>query len=269
MKTLYSKGLSENEIEDSLPRIPRGLEELYEDLFRNMLGNENSLRLVRWICFAKRPLSLVELRWAMFVEAHPEVKSLRDCRSARDFPCDCCSECTCEVMERRVKSLGHGFVEITGTKSKTVQFIHPSVREFFLDKNALTRLHDSVSGPTRGPDHVIGKANNPIANTCVRYCNMEEVKEVIDALETNDDDNTASLRANGDSLGERFPFLHYAATSWAKHANEPRSSAYTPSPKESAVLRSLSHVFPDSTGEQHVTQNERRGWLANMFPHNA
>jgi hypothetical protein len=134
VKTIYSRGFSKNEIEDSIDKIPRDLEKLYEDIFQNMLGNEDSLRLICWICYAKGPLTLEELRWAMFLDGNPTIKSWEDCQRARYYPCDCVSlnKCTCEVMERRVQSLGHGLVGIKDVNdNQVVKIIHQSARDFF------------------------------------------------------------------------------------------------------------------------------------------
>jgi hypothetical protein len=51
-------------------------------------------------------------------------------------------------MERKVKILGHGLVEITGSNANHVQYIHQFVQDFFLEKNALVKLYRSTSLPT-------------------------------------------------------------------------------------------------------------------------
>ncbi|KAF3396703.1 hypothetical protein DPV78_007542 [Talaromyces pinophilus] len=179
VKTLYSRGFSRIEIEESIDKTPRDLLKLYEDIFQNMLGNEKSLRLICWIFCADEPLALEELRWAMFLNANPSIKSWEDCQSARKFPCDCFRPniCTCKVMERRIQSLGHGFVGIKDSDDKqVVKFIHPSVQEFFLHKNALVRLYNSTSNSTlKNHNQVVKKVKKSMVETCDRYNRMMEL----------------------------------------------------------------------------------------------
>lgn len=253
-KTLYSGGFSKKEIEERIAEIPRDLEKLYEDLFKNMLGNKISLHLIWWICFAKGRLTLEQLRWAMFVEANPTIKSVKDCRSARDFPCDCHNECSCNVMERRVKILSHGLVEIIGSNGNhVVQFIHQSVQEFFLEKNYLVRLYRSTSLPTvRNRSQLVEKAQHSMAETCVRYCNM---KELVRVSGINEDGSIASSRTDGEALKKEFPFLEYAVTS-LKHADETGSQvAYAFSQKESDLINLLFTLI--SPNKRHImAQND-------------
>ncbi|EED20592.1 conserved hypothetical protein [Talaromyces stipitatus ATCC 10500] len=238
-----------------------GLGELYGDLLQAMLGDENSLRLVQWICFADRPLSLEELRWAMFVEAHPEAKSLGECRVAPDFPCDCANQCDCDVIERRVKGLSRGLIEVTHAaitdsgSNRTAQFIHGSVQEFFLDKGAFLRLHHSISS-SRSLDHVKSKARNSITQTCIRYCRMKEIRQAIAKFETN---SAAGLALAAGPLQRGFPFLHYAVMTWAQHENESSPAAYFHWRKDSELLDSLLRVFPD-VSEQHAVKRKRSQW---------
>lgn len=254
-RSLYSRGFSKKEIEEQVAKTPRDLEKLYEDLLENMLGNRDSLRLIWWICFTKRRLTLKELSWAIFIEANPSVKSLKDCKSARDFPCDCAGDCNCNVMERKVKVLGQGLVEITGSNdNRVVQFIHQSVQKFFLEKNALVRLYNSTSkSPINSLGHVAEEAERSMAKTCVKYCNMEELVAV-SGINTNG--GNPSLRTAGGCLQKKYPFLHYAITSWANNEDEMGSQvAKISSQKESDVLNLLSTAFAEISEWRVMTRN--------------
>lgn len=114
-------------IEAEIRSIPPDLYRLYRELLRGMTSD--SLKLVQWICFATRPLSLEELRWVMVIDADCPCKSLRECQNAGDFPS------TLDMVETRLKRLTCGLAEaVPSYKTKVVQFIHQSVRDFFIDQ---------------------------------------------------------------------------------------------------------------------------------------
>ncbi len=60
---LDREGVGLKNIQEAVYSIPRDLDTLYRQLIRGM--EPTSLKLIQWICFAKRPLSLDELQWAM------------------------------------------------------------------------------------------------------------------------------------------------------------------------------------------------------------
>ncbi|KAM5353010.1 hypothetical protein ACJZ2D_017124 [Fusarium nematophilum] len=76
---------------------------------------------------ATRPLSLDELRWAMLVDADCSLRSLVEGQNAGDYPSDD------DGMEKRVQTLSCGLAEVT-SDTKVVQFIHQSVKDFFIEK---------------------------------------------------------------------------------------------------------------------------------------
>ncbi|SPO03229.1 uncharacterized protein DNG_05911 [Cephalotrichum gorgonifer] len=108
-------------IEAELHRSPTGLDDLYSTLVDSMSDRPASLQLIRWICFATRPLYLDEVLWAMIVDPDCPYESLEECRGAEDFACDCDDICACDVMEKRVKTLTCGLAEVIwGAITQTV-----------------------------------------------------------------------------------------------------------------------------------------------------
>ncbi|KAH7008750.1 ankyrin repeat-containing domain protein [Ilyonectria destructans] len=184
-------GAGLKEIEAVILSVPQELDALYRDLIRN-IGSE-SLNLIQWICFATRPLSLDELRWAMLVEADCPHRSLHECQTAGDSPSDH------DGMKRRVQTLSRGLAEVT-SDAKVVQFIHQSVKDFFVEKG-LSALDESAK-----PDFVVGIAHHRLSRTCIRYLAMEEIGQL------------ASYEHY--RLRSKFPFLHYATTSWVAHTKQ-------------------------------------------------
>lgn len=92
------EGAGLRKIEAVVLSVPQELDALNRELLRNM--GSDSLKLVQWICFATRPLSLDELRWALLVDA--------DCpQTTEDYPSDD------DGMKRRVQTLSCGLAEVT------------------------------------------------------------------------------------------------------------------------------------------------------------
>ncbi len=192
-------------IENMIRSIPPELDSLYHKLIQDMDGR--SLKLIQWICFALRPLSLAELRWAMVVDADGPYKSLQQCQSARDYACDN------DMMERRLKMLSRGLAEVVPSSNEwVVQFIHQSVKDFFVGKG-LSTLDDSLrlaGAETSKADLVADIAHYRLSQTCIRYLAMEEI---------------SSLTCDRHGLTSQFPFLHYATTSWISHMKQSKETS--------------------------------------------
>ncbi|UPK91892.1 hypothetical protein LCI18_002827 [Fusarium solani-melongenae] len=188
---LEREGIGLHQIKAKIDSVPLELGGLYCGLIRDM-GPE-SLKLVQWICFATRPLSLDELRWAMLVDADCPHRSLYECQRAGDYPSDD------DGMKRRVQILSCGLAEAT-SDTKIIQFIHQSVKDFFIEKG-LSALDESTK-----TSFGVGIAHHRLSMTCIRYLAMEEIGW--------------SASHTPYSLRSKFPFLHYATTSWVAHMKQ-------------------------------------------------
>ena len=189
-------------IAEGMVSIPPDLDQLYEDLARDM--EPASSKLIQWICFANRPLSLDELRWAMVIDVDSPYRSLEECRNSRDYIPDN------DRMRKQVHTLSRGLAEVT--ESSTVQLTHQSVDDFFTNQKGLSILMNNLPSPVtdRGlltddltPKMAIGIAHFRIARICLRYLSMEEISQSTDT--------TSYEHGN-------FPFLRYATTLWIRHA---------------------------------------------------
>ncbi|PNP60690.1 hypothetical protein FNYG_14580 [Fusarium nygamai] len=179
-----------------IQHIPQGLDELYDELIQNMKGIPASLRLMQWICFATRPLSIDELRWAMVVDADCPYKTLQQCRSGEDYTYDN------DMMERRVKALSCGLAEtVASSNARVVQFIHQSVKDFFVEKGLL-----ATDGASQSANSAIARAHYRLFKSCIRYLEMEEIFQSITVHQRN--------------LRSKVPLLHYATTTWVTHAKQ-------------------------------------------------
>ncbi|RYP47387.1 hypothetical protein DL768_006555 [Monosporascus sp. mg162] len=129
-----------DELQKCLNGIPPGLDELFEMILMRDREEMQEFRLcVQWILFAKRPLKLVEYFFAI---RSPNSQEASRCRAAGDL--------STEVMCRFVHSSSKGLAEATKTRNKdkmpTIQFIHESVRDFFLVKHGDQRLWPDIDG---------------------------------------------------------------------------------------------------------------------------
>jgi len=197
---LERQGTSLKKIENKVNAIPPELDELYDELVRNMREDDEqaSLKLIQWICFATRPLSLDELRWAMTVDADCPHKSLRQCKDAEDYVHDS------DTMEKRLKTLSHGLAEaVSSSSGRVVQFIHQSVKDFFVEKGLSTFGSNLKSAGTE--TDLVGIAHYRLSRTCIRYLAMEEIGQ---------------STIVGDDLISEFPLLHYVTTSWVSHVKQ-------------------------------------------------
>jgi ankyrin repeat protein len=193
---LERKGAGLKELEAIILSVPQELDILYRQLIQSM--NPDSLKLMQWICFAMRPLSLDELRWAMLVDADYPHQSLYECQSAGHYPSDN------DVLKRRIQTLSRGLTEITSDR-KVVQFIHQSVKDFFVEKG-LSALDETIN-----PDFIVEIAHYRLSRICIRYLAMEEIGR--------------STSHDAYYLASEFPLLLYAVTSWVAHVKQSDASS--------------------------------------------
>ncbi|RYP57864.1 hypothetical protein DL769_009241 [Monosporascus sp. CRB-8-3] len=207
---LEREGAELEEIQAVVHSIHPDLDELYRGLIQRM--SSASMKLIQWICFATRPLTLDELRWAMVVEVDCQHRSLKACQSSPNYISDN------DRMKRKVQALSCGLAEVISsndddedqsdlddspmsidstTGAQIVQFIHQSVKDFFVEKGLFV-LDSSLTST----DAAIGMAHYRLSRICIRYLAMEEI-------------NQSTSYEHID-----FPFLDYATTSWVAHTKQ-------------------------------------------------
>ena len=190
-----------------IKKIPPELKQLYEQLFADIDAESlrESLQTLRWICFARRPLTVEELRFAAIIDVDTQYESLRECQDAEDFAEDD------KQMELRIKAYSRGLAEVR-TRSdgaRMVQFIHQSVNDFVYD-SGLQILDGSLRGSAPG------YANTRLCAACLRAIAMDEVKQYA----------KRSYKPLLLTLGQFFPFIKYAVSSWKFHAKHIEKEHY-------------------------------------------
>ncbi|KAH8744950.1 nb-arc and ankyrin domain-containing protein [Hyaloscypha finlandica] len=196
-------GKKEKMINEEILRIPPDLNNFYREILESISKEDlpEVLNLIQWILFALEPLSLDEFRFATAIDPHLPYTSLRQCEDEGIL-----AENNNE-MEKRVKSLSRGLVEIQlHDDIPMVQFIHQSVNDFLFDDGLQTLFGERWESL----DLAIGLAHNNLSRSCIRYIDMEEI-----AQQKNIDWKEAAK--------SELPFLRYATTSWLPHAEQ----AYT------------------------------------------
>jgi len=185
-------------IKRRIQAIPSELEELYQELLKGILDEDlpHSLRLMQWICFALRPLSLKELRFATIVDANTPYQSIGDCQNAEE----CGYAKTDEQMKKRIRHLSRGLAEAKQHENIWIaQFIHQFVKDYLIRSGL--QILDKHSSET-----AVGRAHFQLSRSCIRYIVMKEISN--------------QTRPYGQNLKFDFPLLKYAITSWVSHAKE-------------------------------------------------
>lgn len=190
---LCAAGKNMNAIRKKLQDLPTELHSLYQEILGSIAKEDlcQSLKLMQWICFARKPLSITELRFAIAVDVEPRFRSFQDMEENSMEYAD-----TDDDMEKRIKSLSGGLAEVVsqGQTSKTTsdnsgnsekpkwdprhnldiqgrriaQFIHQSVNDYLL-KNGLQELDKSSIGSITGRGHL------RLSRACITYLAMEDV----------------------------------------------------------------------------------------------
>ncbi|KAL6408658.1 nb-arc and ankyrin domain containing protein [Ilyonectria robusta] len=202
---LERRGEGNNKIQAKIQEIPPSLEELFTELIQELESRDTPLKLIQWIYFASRPLSLDELRWAMAIDVDNICASQMrsNFEESEDFVSDNAT------MERRIKSLTCGLAEtVHGLYSNTtVQFIHQSVKEFFGQKG-LAILE--VSKDSRPPSDIIVTAHGhfSIFKACMRSLALDEFQQLDPSVEYLS------------TVTSTFEILEYAHEWWTFHAKK-------------------------------------------------
>ena len=106
-----------------LLEIPGDLHELVRDISKRDHRNKGEFLLwTQWLLFASRPLHAAELYFAILSGIDPTTVSAWDCNVIEEAD-----------IQRFIISSSKGLAEVTDTRNDSiVQFIHESVKDFFL-----------------------------------------------------------------------------------------------------------------------------------------
>jgi len=215
-------------LRDRLQQIPISLHALFDEIIGNTL-EANFMPIIQWSLYAKRPLKAAELYFAvMFSTGSLTATTFRRDRELVNerVLCDFITtsskgflETTTSVKGRWKSHSGHAFNwnrlpsddgEDGPTVEISVQFIHESVREFFLE-HGLRRLDTSLGNSAAETAEAV---HQRLARWCLSYMELSVAQHLsvagcLQAPFSGSVLNTSSLNSN--------PFLKYVLADGVCH----------------------------------------------------
>lgn len=189
-------GKNKTQLRQAVIKMPRGLEQTYrrEVQFILKLDEEERARamsILRWILFARRPLTVHELTEALLSEES----------STSSYPSSGLPDSWDEYYVNGViRKLCRSLIDVRGDpadssmETHTVHFMHASVREFLTHHIAAATEH-GISFTEACKEHEV------LARTCLSYLCYEEL----------------TISSGIDSKVSDFPFTLYASREWSAH----------------------------------------------------
>ncbi|GAB1312302.1 Ankyrin repeat-containing domain protein [Madurella fahalii] len=190
--TMLNKAYDEGKVEAMQQKLREVPDDL-DTLFWTILDKDNpdkheTILMLQWVLFARRPLKPEELYYAML--AGTSTDNLAAWDASRITPDD---------IRRRVINSSRGLIEVRKGKEGSVQFIHESVNDFLLRNQRLQSL-DAALKP-----NPIGTSHNRLKACCLSYIMMVPLPSL------KESENATSLRSH-------YPFLEYASKYIFYHA---------------------------------------------------
>lgn len=183
-----------------LKEIPYGLHELFHQLLtRDNRNREELLLCIRWVLFARRMLSPEDLYFAVLSGSAPKSLELLDPE-----------EVTLSIIDRFILSSSKGLIEITrpAFKAVTVQFIHESVRDYFLKDDGLQRVWPDLKADIEADSHELLK------QCCLNYIQSG----IASRIEFNNWPPDLSRIYKPRPKSMAYPFFEYSVSNILHHA---------------------------------------------------
>jgi ankyrin repeat protein len=183
-----------------LSEIPDELDDLFADiLMRDAETRDQSILCLQWLLFSQRPLKREELYFAVLSGTEPNPLGKWD-------P----AEVSNQTIDRFILSCSKGLAELSKAKDQTVQFIHESVRDFFLLRNGLARLQPDLAL------NMVGLSQEQLKRCCYQYIATDMLNFLFgDALPGANSQLAQDIR---ETTSKESPFLEYAVHNIFTHA---------------------------------------------------
>jgi ankyrin repeat protein len=172
-----------------LEEIPADLHELFRDILTRDPDDKDELILcIRWVLFAKEPLTPEQLYLAILAGIEPDALH---------------QTATEDTIRRFLLRSSKGLTEITMSGEEKVQFIHESVRDFLLKENSLSKVWPEFGS------NFVGQSHERLKQCCYDYININITR----TLDLPDDLPRASTPQSADP--KRFAYMEYPLLEYA------------------------------------------------------
>ncbi|KAM0229355.1 hypothetical protein ACHAP5_011674 [Fusarium lateritium] len=187
----YDYGSSLRNLLRLVDDTPTEIQELYIENLCSLDGDERdvALRVFQWVIAAARPLRLDEWHHVLAFVRDPRPTSLRDWRQSYIYTHNDTH------LEREIKSLSRGLLEVSHSQcsntddvssidagagsldqeqgsARVVQFTHPSIYDFFVNRQGFKYLGYNGKCPVKD-------CHSTIVSTCLAYINVPELDAFI------------------------------------------------------------------------------------------
>jgi ankyrin repeat protein len=208
------EGESFDEICCWLSDVPAGLEDVYMYILNHVIEVRNlkqSFSLFQWVCLAERPLTVIELRYALAGNNAQITRAPKIWEKISGF-----IESN-ERMKRRIKALSGGLAEVvsSGASNEYVQVIHQSVNDFLRAKG-LAALSDNIGAnrPVLEKEQILSYCQANIYRSCLVYLALLRIRG----------DRLNDYQVTREDLIRNHPLLAYAITNLFIHAEKAAQS---------------------------------------------
>jgi ankyrin repeat protein len=215
----YNDGEPLHSILRRLNEVPSDLSQIYEYILTNVVNAEKrsrTLRFMQCIFLAQEPIEAIAVIHAL---ACDDISVRRS-----PFPVnDLVSPGNDSQVEKLVLSLSGGLAEVkygSDFGKNHVQFIHESVNDFWRKDNF------RCLGFTPKSD-AVGESHYDLCVFCLDYSKLAfemvpyDKDRSIPSTRAENAQRRSAMPVHGvlrDEIENRFPFIHYATTSWLSHA---------------------------------------------------
>jgi hypothetical protein len=197
-------------LERRLEELPDGLNKLFTTILQSEPHDEDILLLTfRWLLFADRPLRRDELYFALVM------------RDSDDGILDWDYEVSTTDMENFILDSSKGLVESSQGTHPIVQFVHGSVRDFFLTAG-LSMLHPASTSTTG----LLALSHESLKQNCCQYVMGSAAVLLRSAADGSRKTMSPCFRKSTElraRIGESHPFLDYALSGMVSHADVSQS----------------------------------------------
>ncbi|KAF9637195.1 hypothetical protein BFW01_g8091 [Lasiodiplodia theobromae] len=227
-------------IQRSIKKTPDSLHSLYAEILDETKPEERpqTLKLLRWVCFAVRPLSTLELQHALALDfdmTYTKVKHYR--KDDSKFPENL------EYMAEVIGKLSKGLVEVVEhNDTNQAQFIHQAVEDYLMESGLARLALDGKEERDRPLNSTAATAQADglfeISRSCIKYLKLKDIRKHVEHPPPPGE-SPSSVAAY---LHARLPLAAYALSSLKPHLRDLEAEGID----QSDLLSLLS--FPDDDG---------------------